>query len=110
MTEALSTAHFFTLHVGLDSDKPGFSRTGNRERLFAILNERHNHGYTAIEGTGSFAGQQEPCVVISVVYVGGGNGETDAFNYIQETARVIKHALGQQEVWVTRRCEGLRIV
>jgi hypothetical protein len=110
MTEALSTAFFFTLHVGLESDDPGFSVTGNRERLFAILDDRHNHGYTAIEGIGSFAGRREPCISISVIYVGDGIGHEGAFSYIQETAREIKRALGQQEVWITRRTEGLRVV
>ena len=110
MIEALSTAFFFTIHVGLESDDPGFSVVGNRERLFAILDSRHNHGYTAIEGIGSFAGRREPCINISIIYVGDGIGDQGAFNYIQETALAIKHALGQHEVWITRRTEGLRIV
>lgn len=110
MTEQLITAFFFTLHVGLQSDKLGFSVTGNRERLFSVLDERHNHGYTAIEGTGSFACRKEPCFVISVIYVGDGPGQEAAFSYIQETASLIKAALGQEEVWLTKRCEGLRIV
>lgn len=103
MTKAL----FLTLHVGLASDDPAFSITGNRERLFAVLNDRHAFGYTAIEGIGSFAGKQEPCYIISIVYVGDAVG---AFDYIEETARQIKRALAQEEVWVTKRSEGLRII
>ena len=110
MTEQLGTAFFFTLHVGLQSDKPGFSVTGNRERLFGVLDERHSHGYTAIEGIGSFACRKEPCFIINVIYVGDGPGQATALNYIQETASIIKAALGQEEVWLTQRCEGLRIV
>lgn len=110
MTEQLSTAFFFTLHVGLQSDKPGFSVTGNRERLFSILSERHSHGYTAIEGIGSFACKQEPCIIVNVIHVGNGPHIEEAFSYIQETASIIRSALGQEEVWLTKRCEGLRIV
>ena len=106
----LATVFFFTLHVGLDSDDLRYSITGNRERLFSILNHRHFHGYTAVEGIGSFASKQEPCFIITIVYVGDGIGESSFLDYVKDTGIAIKEELGQHEVWITRRTEGLRII
>ena len=108
-SQTLTKIQFFTLYVGLASDKPRFSVITNRERLFTILNSRHSHSYTVIEGIGSFKGRQEPCMSVSIAYIG--ESVNDSFlSYIIETANEIKTKLGQEEVWISKRDEGLRIV
>lgn len=103
-------ATVFTIYVGFNGpDRSPETQMTNRDTLFRILAGSGMDGYTVYEGLGLWAGQTEPGA--SVVMIAP--KDTDA-EYVEAHAKVIannyKVQAQQEEVWVTRRQEGLMII
>jgi hypothetical protein len=95
----------FTLICGLNSNKE--TPEQNRAALVSILNERHPDGYTLVEATGCWYGNVEPTLLVLFIV----RDDSDAFaQRLNTTAWCYKNTTGQQEVWITRREEGLTVV
>jgi hypothetical protein len=97
----------FTLICGLNGDKG--TPEQNRAALVSILNERHPDGYTLVEATGCWNGDVEPTLLVLFIVRGDSNAFAKGLE-LETTAWRYKNATGQQEVWITRREEGLTVV
>ena len=105
----MSVTTVYTIHVGLNTNGSPDFVTRNRNRLRGILDNRHFVGYTLVEGIGSYQGETEPTVMVSISSDDHRNFEFDA-EYVRRTAEIIKADLGQEAVWVTRTNVDLLIV
>lgn len=105
----MSISTVYTIHVGLNSHGSSDFVDCNRACLRRILDHRHAVGYTFVEGTGHYLGETEPTILVSVAYNDPRNFEFDAA-YVKQTAVLIKEALEQEAVWITRRSVDLEIV
>lgn len=99
----------YTFHVGLNTNGSPDFVDRNRASLLRILDNRHSVGYTFVEGTGSYKGETEPTILVSVACDDPRNFDFEAA-YVRQTAVLIKEALQQEAVWVTRTAVDLVIV
>jgi uncharacterized membrane-anchored protein YitT (DUF2179 family) len=99
----------YTIHVGLHTDGVSDFVNRNRALLFSILDDRHHLGYTVVEGIGSYLGEKEPTLLISIAYTDSRNFEFDS-RFVTRTALMIKEELDQEAVWVTRSSVDLLVV
>ena len=105
----MSVTTVYTIHVGLNVNGSSGLANRNRARLRGILDRRHSVGYTVIEGTGSYQGEVEPTLMISVCYDDPRSFEFHA-EYVKRTARIIKRYLQQEAVWISSTAVDLTIV
>ena len=104
----MSTVIVYTIHVGLCTNgSPDFVDL-NRACLLSILDDRHAVGYTVVEGVGSFNGETEPTMLVSIY----GNPGSTGFDMeeMKVTAKLIKRKLKQEQVWITRSATDLTII
>lgn len=100
----------FTVYVGFNGpDMLPETAMTNRDLLFQILAKSGMDGYTVYEGLGVWNGKQEPGA--SVVMIA--QERTDAL-FVEAHAHAIAHEYKekarQEEVWVTKREESLKII
>jgi hypothetical protein len=105
----MATTTIYTLHVGLNVNGSSEFANRNRDRLFRILDSRHSSGYTVIEGTGDYNGEREACCLVSLVFADPLRARDDEAA-VKLTAVLIKEALEQEAVWISRQAVHLQIV
>lgn len=97
----------FNAYVGLNG--PHALPSGNRTTLFRLLGDSNLDGYTVCRADGFYQGIDEPSAVITVIC----QTEGEAVIYgsiLRDVCKQYKELAGQEEVWITRRTEGLEVL